>query len=33
MPMLQRKIEQVARLPKAKQEFVSGMLVAVIQQQ
>lgn len=32
MPKLQRQIEQVARLPKAKQKFVSEMLETVIQQ-
>ncbi len=33
MPKLQRQIEQVALLPKAKQKFVSEMLDTVIQQQ
>ena len=33
MPKLQRQIEQVGRLPKAKQKFVSEMLDTVIQQQ
>ncbi len=33
MPKLQRQIEQVALLPKAKQKFVSEMLETVIQQQ
>jgi transcriptional regulator with XRE-family HTH domain len=33
VPKLQRQIEQVARLPRAKQKFVSEMLDAVIQQQ
>ncbi len=32
MPKLQRQIEQVALLPKAKQKFVSEMLETVIQQ-
>ncbi|EPJ47144.1 MAG: hypothetical protein OFPII_14950 [Osedax symbiont Rs1] len=32
MPKLQRQIEQVALLPKAKQRFVSEMLETVIQQ-
>jgi transcriptional regulator with XRE-family HTH domain len=32
MPKLQRQIEQVARLPKTKQKFVSEMLETVIQQ-
>ena len=32
MPKLQRQIEQVALLPKAKQKFVSEMLDTVIQQ-
>ncbi len=32
MPKLQRQIEQVALLPKAKQKFVSDMLETVIQQ-
>ncbi|WP_199775610.1 hypothetical protein [Microbulbifer pacificus] len=31
-PKLQRQIEQVALLPKAKQKFVSEMLETVIQQ-
>ena len=31
MPKLQRQIEQVARLPKTKQKFVSEMLDTVIQ--
>lgn len=33
MPKLQRQIEQLALLPKAKQKFVSEMLDTVIQQQ
>jgi len=33
LPKLQRQIEQVALLPKAKQKFVSEMLDTVIQQQ
>ena len=33
MPKLQRQIEQIALLPKAKQKFVSEMLDTVIQQQ
>ncbi|MCP4278292.1 MAG: helix-turn-helix domain-containing protein [Gammaproteobacteria bacterium] len=33
MPKLQRQIELVARLPRAKQKFVSEMLDTVIQQQ
>lgn len=33
MPKLQRQIEQVARLPRTKQKFVSEMLDTVIQQQ
>ncbi|MCU7925717.1 MAG: hypothetical protein KZQ97_04655 [Candidatus Thiodiazotropha sp. (ex Dulcina madagascariensis)] len=33
VPKLQRQIEQVTRLPKAKQKFVSEMLDTVIQQQ
>ncbi len=32
IPKLQRQIEQVALLPKAKQKFVSEMLDTVIQQ-
>jgi hypothetical protein len=32
LPKLQRQIEQVALLPKAKQKFVSEMLDTVIQQ-
>lgn len=33
MPKLQRQIEQLALLPKAKQKFVSEMLDTVIHQQ